>query len=71
MIGFYRQFDQEGWIMDLDENGVTLEYKIFEEDKQIAIRIVSEFDITIVNFLAILCEMDLFGKYVPFCYDTK
>ena len=39
MMEFYVQFDQEGWVFDKEENGVTLEYKIFEAEKQIAIRI--------------------------------
>ena len=39
MIDFYQQFDQEGWIFDKEEKGITLEYKMFEEEKQIAIRI--------------------------------
>lgn len=71
MMSFYKQFDMEGWIKDKEEKGVTLEYKIFEEEKQIAIRIQSEFSVKIENFLAILSEMDLFGNYVPFCYDSK
>ena len=29
MIGFYVQFDMDGWIFDKEEDGVTLEYKIF------------------------------------------
>lgn len=70
-MSFYRQFDLEGWVADKEEKGVKLEYKLFEEEKQIAIRITSEFDVSIENFLAILCEMDLFGNYVPFCYDSK
>ena len=41
MISYYKQFDIEGWILDKEEKGVTLEYKVFEEDQQIAIRISS------------------------------
>lgn len=33
--------------MDKQEKGVTLEYKVFEEEKQIAIRIESEFNVKI------------------------
>lgn len=29
MINFYKEFDQDGWIFDKAEKGVTLEYKIF------------------------------------------
>lgn len=37
----------------------------------IAIRIHGEFDIPVVEFLAIVAEIDLMGEYVPFCYDSK
>lgn len=30
MIEFYQQFDQDGWILDKVEKGVSLEYKLFE-----------------------------------------
>ena len=29
MIEFYKQFDQDGWILDKVEKGVSLEYKLF------------------------------------------
>lgn len=30
-MDFYVQFDQEGWEFDREEDGVTLEFKVFEE----------------------------------------
>lgn len=71
MTSFYNQFDLGDWIFDREANGITLEYKIYEEEKQIAIRIQGEFDIGIEPFLAIISEIDLMGEYVPFCYDSK
>jgi hypothetical protein len=43
MEDFYKEFDEPGWIFDKEDEGVRLEYKIYEEEKQIAIRIQGEF----------------------------
>lgn len=71
MEGFYKEFDEPGWIFDKEDEGVRLEYKIYEEEKQIAIRIQGEFEILPEPFLAIISEIDLMGDYVPFCFDCK
>lgn len=31
MVSFYVQFDQQGWIFDKEEDGVTLHYKMYEK----------------------------------------
>ena len=71
MIDFYKQFDSEGWIFDKQEKGVKLQYKMYEEEKQIAIKIEGQFDVPVENFLAIVCEIELMGDYVPFCFDSR
>ena len=71
MNNLYDEFDKEGWELDKSDKGITLEYKVYEAEKQIAIRIHGEFDIPAVEFLAIISEIDLMGEYVPFCYDCK
>jgi hypothetical protein len=71
MTSFYEEFDKPGWEFDKEDNGITLEYKVYEEEKMIAIRINGEFAIPAVEFLAIIGEIDLMGEYVPFCYDCK
>ena len=71
MTKFYEEFDRPGWILDKEENGICLEYKMNEKQKEISIRIQGEFDVPVENFLAIICEPDLMGDYVPFCYDSK
>lgn len=71
MINFYKQFDQEGWEVDKQENGTVLEYKLFEQEKQVGVRVTAEVNVPIDHFLAILSEIDLFQKYVPFVYGSK
>lgn len=29
MMSFYKEFDHKGWIFDKEENGISLEYKIY------------------------------------------
>lgn len=54
MINFYKEFDQEGWEFDKEENGTSLQYKVFEAEKQIGVRVTAELDVPIDHFLAIL-----------------
>lgn len=48
MSEFYQQFDKPGWVFDKQDKGITLEYKVYEQQKMIAIRINGEFAIPAV-----------------------
>lgn len=45
MIDYYAEFDKGQWQFDKEEKGIKLEYKIYEQEKMVAIRISGEFDI--------------------------
>ena len=41
MDNFYQELDKDGWIFDKEEDGISLFYKMYEAQKQIAIKIES------------------------------
>ena len=70
MTDFYNHFDDTGYTFDKEEKGIALWYKIVGE-KDVAIKVEAEVEITIENFLCIASEIDLFEDCIPFTYDTK
>jgi hypothetical protein len=68
---FYQFFDEPGYIFDKEKDGVRMYYKIFEEKKEVAVRVEAELSISLERFLCIVSEVDLFEKFVPFAYDTR
>jgi hypothetical protein len=70
MVEFYENFHGTGYTFDKEEKGISLWYKIIGE-KDVAIKVEAEIDITIENFLCIASEIDLFEDYIPFTYGTK
>jgi hypothetical protein len=67
----YQFFNEPGYQHDKSENGVDLFYKIYEEKKEVAVRVEAELEISLENFMCIVSEIDLFQEYIPFSYDTK
>ena len=39
MINFYSFFGGQGWIKDTEQQNIKMDYKVYEEEKTIAIRI--------------------------------
>jgi hypothetical protein len=46
-------------------------YRVYEDTKQVAVRVEAELEVPIEHFLCKVSEVDLFQEYVPFAYDTK
>lgn len=67
----YQFFHEPGYVADKEEKGVKMLYKIYEEVKEVAVRVEAELDICLENFMCIVSEIDLFQEYIPFTYDTK
>ena len=45
MVKFFSYFDSNEWIFDKEENGIKMEYRVFEEERTIAVRMEAEIDI--------------------------
>lgn len=67
MHRFYSNFDDsDGWIFDKMQNNVTLEYKVYEEERTIGVRVTGEIEAEMMPFLAIASEIDLQKDYMNF-----
>lgn len=66
----YEHFYDTGYTFTKEDKGILLWFKIIGE-KDVAIKVQAEVDITIENFLCIASEIDLFEEYMAFAYDTK
>lgn len=67
MHRFYSNFeDSDGWILDRIDNNVKLQYKVYEEQRTIGVRVTGEIEVQMMPFMAIACEIDLQKDYIPF-----
>jgi ribosome-associated toxin RatA of RatAB toxin-antitoxin module len=42
-----------------------------QEDRSITMKIFAEIEVDFFNFLAIVYEIDLYKKWVPFCTESQ
>ena len=68
MIKFAGYYDQDEWIFDKEQKNIKMWYKIFEEEKTIAVKMEAQIDMELLPFLAIASEIDFQKQYVPFVY---
>jgi hypothetical protein len=54
MTYYYQFFGEPGFILDKEEKGIEMSYKIHEDSNQVSVRVEAEVDIPIDVFLCIV-----------------
>ena len=71
MTSYYQYFDEPGYEFDKSEKGISMYYKVYDDTKEVAVRVEAELEISIEHFMCIVSEIDLYEEIIPFAYDTK
>ena len=72
MMWLYEQWKgNDDWVFDKEENGARLEYRVFEEERTLAVRISGEVELPLLPFLAIAADIDMQKEFVPFVYLSR
>lgn len=65
---------ETGWKVEkvaAGEEHVMLKYKKIEDSPMYALKYEANLKLPIFNLLAIIYEIDLFTKWIPFCSESK
>ena len=65
------QLESKGWITDKVDKGISIKYKFPPGTSTVSLMMETELDADITKLMALISEVDLFPRYVPFCFRAN
>ena len=65
------QLESTGWITDKVAKGISIKYKFPPGTSTVSLMMETELEADITKLMALISEVDLFPRYVPFCFRAN
>lgn len=71
MMKNLEELESDGWTLDKSSNGINVYYKFPKNTNTVSLRMEATIDCDILKLMALISEVALFPKYVPFCNHAE
>lgn len=67
MLTNLKELDSDGWALDKEQDRISVKYKFPPDTPSVSILMESTIPVAAIKLLALVNEIELYPKYIPFC----